>query len=220
MHNIPVTIVDNFFDDPDAVRKLALQQKFEVDSLGRWPGKRTKHIHEISGSLHDTVCNRLFSLFYDSKEGGKWAVESYFQKVDKSYSNGWVHSDTDHSVLSAIIYLTPNADIKGGTSIYRKKPDNAFARIIHRDVKEASFKNRTNDADTEKYRLENNSQFEETIKIGNVYNRLIAFDSHMLHAAQDFFGDEDQDNERLTLVLFTLSLVAGTSPIHRSKKCM
>ena len=221
MHNIPVTVLDNFFDDPDAVRELALQQKFEVDPLARWPGKRTKHIHEISDSLHETVCNRLFSLFYDFRaEGAKWEVASCFQKVDKSYSNGWVHSDAKDAVLSAIIYLTPNADIKGGTSIYRKKPDNAFARIKHGDVKEASYKNKTNDADTEKYRLENNSQFEETIKIGNVYNRLIAFDSHMLHAAQDFFGDENQDNERLTLVLFTLSLVAGTSPIHRSKKWM
>lgn len=221
MHNIPVTVLDNFFDDPDAVRELALQQKFEVDSLSRWPGKRTRSIYEISHSLHDTVCNKLFSLFYDFRtEGAKWEVESCFQKVDKSYNNGWVHTDTDHSVLSAIIYLTPNADIKGGTSIYRKKPDNSFARIKHGGVKAASYKNKTNDVDTKKHRLENNSQFEETIKIGNVYNRLVAFDSHMLHAAQDFFGDEGQDNERLTLVLFTPSLAAGRSPIFRSKRCM
>jgi len=221
MHNIPVTVLDNFFDNPDAVRELALQQEFKPSEYGLWPGKRTKQLHEISHSLHDTVCNRLFSLFYNFKtEGIRWKVEGSFQKVDKSYNTGWVHADTDQSILSGIIYLTPNADIKSGTSIYRQKPSDPFARIKHVDAKAANYKNEISNTDIEKYRLENNAQFEETIKVGNVYNRLLAFDSHMLHAAQDFFGDESEDNERLTLVLFATSLIAGVSPIHRSKRCM
>ena len=77
-----------------------------------------------------------------------------------------------------------------------------------------------NNVDIEKYRLENNSQFEETIKVGNVYNRLIAFDSQLFHAAQSLFGNEEEDNERLTLVLFTNSLIAGRSPVFRSKRCL
>ena len=221
MHNIPVTVLDNFFDDPDAVRELAIQQKFEVDSLARWPGKRTKPIHEISTELHTMLCARLFSLFYDFRvDNLSWAVDATFQKVDASYKEGWIHSDAKDSVLSAIIYLTPNADINSGTSIYRRKKENKFANTKNNDKKMAYLAGEINNVDIEKYRLENNSQFEETIKVGNVYNRLIAFDSQLFHAAQSFFGNEEEDNERLTLVLFTNSLIAGRSPVFRSKRCL
>lgn len=221
MHNIPVTVLDNFFDDPDAVRELALQQKFDADATGNWPGKRTRPIHEISPKLHNLICTRLFALFYDyQSENINWTVDTRFQKVDSSYKEGWVHTDSNTAVLSAIIYLTPNANIQGGTSMYRIKKENSFIDVINRDEKIANYKGKMSNEDVEKYRLENNNQFEETIRVGNVYNRLIAFDAHMFHAAQNFFGDEDQDNERLTLVLFTNALVAGRSPVFRLRKCV
>jgi hypothetical protein len=221
MHNIPVTVLDNFFDDPDAVRELALQQKFDVDATGNWPGKRTRAIHEISPKLHNLICTRLFALFYDyQSENINWAVDTRFQKVDSSYKEGWVHTDSNTAVLSAIIYLTPNANIQGGTSIYRIKKENSFIDVTNRDEKIANYKGKMSNEDVEKYRLENNNQFEETIRVGNVYNRLVAFDAHMFHAAQNFFGDADQDNERLTLVLFTNSLTAGRSPVFRLRKCV
>ena len=46
MHDAyPVTIVDNFFDDPDEIVEMAENLKWYPPSLGNWPGLRTKQLH-------------------------------------------------------------------------------------------------------------------------------------------------------------------------------
>ena len=40
----PITIVDNFFEDPDAIVELANSHKFYNPDVGNWPGKRTKQL--------------------------------------------------------------------------------------------------------------------------------------------------------------------------------
>ena len=47
----PTTIIDNFFDDPYAVRKLALSTKFYPNKDGRWPGARSDRINNIDYEL-------------------------------------------------------------------------------------------------------------------------------------------------------------------------
>ena len=37
----PTTVVDDFFDNPHDVRKLALSTKFYPNKDGRWPGARS-----------------------------------------------------------------------------------------------------------------------------------------------------------------------------------
>ena len=40
----PVTIVDNFFEDPDAVVKMAEEMKYYNPNTGNWPGMFTLQI--------------------------------------------------------------------------------------------------------------------------------------------------------------------------------
>jgi hypothetical protein len=67
--------------------------------------------------------------------------------------------------------------------------------------------------DAKKYKEEHNAQYEETIRVSNVYNRLVSFDSHLHHAAQDFFGEGE--DSRLTLVFFVNKLLVNNTPISR-----
>ena len=217
MQTIPVTILDNFFDDPDKVRTWALQQEYLPDSEGRWPGLRSKFIHELDMPFFNYTCAKFFSQFYDLRqEQIEWNVSMCFQTVHEGYGSGWIHSDQETSQITGIVYLTPNSNLNGGTSIYREKSN--IIHHTHRNIeqKKDSYLNNVSIEEAKRYKQEHNSQFEETIRVSNVYNRLIAFDSHLHHAAQDFFG-EGQDS-RLTLVFFVEKFFVNNSPINRVRR--
>ena len=59
MKSYPVTIVDDFFTDPDYVRDLALSSKY-IESDPRWPGRRTDYLKSIDETLFHYVGNKLF----------------------------------------------------------------------------------------------------------------------------------------------------------------
>jgi Zn-finger protein len=218
MQTIPVTVLDNFFDNPDKVRTWALQQEYLPDPEGRWPGLRSKPIHELDELFFRHTCRKFFSQFYDFQrnEEIQWVVSMNFQIVHGGYDSGWIHSDEEVSQITGIIYLTPNSNLNGGTSIYREKSN--LLQHVHRNNqhKEDSYLNKMSIEDAKQYKEEHNAQYEETIRVSNVYNRLIAFDSHLHHAAQDFFG-EGQDS-RLTLVFFVNKLFVNNSPVGRVRR--
>ena len=215
MHIIPLTVLDNFLDDPDKIRAWALQQEYFPSKDGQWPGLRTKPIHELNAPFFQLICRKFLSQFYDiinpsDSLGMSWEIKMYFQMVPKSYDSGWVHSDELGSQITGIVYLSPNANLNGGTSIYRNKFN------ILQPV-QARLKNSLNDPKKDSsLKDDHNSQYEETIRVSNVYNRLVSFDSHLFHTAQDFFG-EGQDS-RLTLVFFVDKLFVNNSPIGRVRR--
>ncbi len=69
MHIIPLTIVDKFFDNPDSIRKWALSLPYYTDELGRWPGARTKALHEINPDFVDYLTIVTAACYYDADCG-------------------------------------------------------------------------------------------------------------------------------------------------------
>jgi len=55
MHIIPVTVLDNFLDDPDKIRAWALQQEYFTSKDGQWPGVRSKPIHELDAPFFHLI---------------------------------------------------------------------------------------------------------------------------------------------------------------------
>jgi hypothetical protein len=218
MHSIPVTVFDNFLDDPNKVRNWALQQEYFPASLGKWPGLRTKALHELNKPLFDLICRKFFSQFFDleNQKEIKWEVTMNFQNVDDKYHSGWIHSDEETSQITGILYLSPNSNLDGGTSIFREKSNVVQHVHEHTVKKQDSYTKKVSIEEVKKYKDVHNSQFEETIRISNVYNRLICFDSHLHHAAQNFFGSDI--NARLTLVFFVKKLFVNTTPVSRVRR--
>jgi hypothetical protein len=217
MQTVPVTILDNFFDNPDKVRTWALQQEYLPDPEGRWPGLRTELIHELDEPFFKHICRKIFSQFYDlANEQIEWEVTMCFQLVDGNYDSGWIHSDEKLTQITGIIYLSPNSNLNGGTSIYREKSNMIHYVYRNSEYKVNSYLNKVSIEEAKKYKEEHNAQFEETIRVSNAYNRLVLFDSHLHHAAQDFFG-EGQDS-RLTLVVFVNKLFVNNSPVGRVRR--
>lgn len=210
---IPTTIVDDFFDDPELVRKFALGQEYKPDPDLKWPGTRSAELHSVDPSFFGNTIQRFFQLFYPAESELRWAATANFQKVPKSYEQGWAHVDS--ALITGIVYLdNESVEPDAGTVIYQ--PKNAGVSLIHRDKVIESFKNTENTSQYSAYRKENNNQFDESIVVKNRFNRLLAFDSHMYHAASNFSGDGD--NSRLTLVFFIRRIHTDMFPLQRARR--
>jgi hypothetical protein len=211
----PTTCIDGFFDDPKMVRDLAYSLERTADPEGKWPGTRTKPLHEVAPEYNNIFNNKLFSTFYDFKRHQvHWEVESYFQFIepygeDADINTGWVHRD-GNCVFAGVVYLNQDADIKAGTSLYNRKT--MQSNTLHGEEKEQFFKDQ-NSIDREVYLAklkENNDAFVETLTVGNVYNRLVCYDGAHFHKANNFMcGDEP----RLTQVFFVKNVMADWYPI-------
>jgi hypothetical protein len=211
----PTTCVDGFFDDPKMVRDLAHSLERTTAPEGKWPGTRTKPLHEVATGYNTFFNNKLFSLFYDFRRHQvNWEVESYFQFIDpygedKAINTGWVHRD-GNCVLAGVVYLNENPEVTAGTSLYTKKT--IESNTVNGEEKEQFFKDSSNidEALYLKKLEENNSNFIETLTVGNVYNRLVCYDGANFHKANNFVcGNEP----RLTQVFFVKNVMADWYPI-------
>jgi uncharacterized iron-regulated protein len=147
-----------------------------------------------------------------------WEVTMNFQLVPKDYDSGWIHSDENDSQITGIIYLSPNANLNGGTSIYRDKSNLVQPISVNNEFKKDSYLKKISIQEAKKNKEDHNSQYEETIRVSNVYNRLISFDSQLIHGAQEFFGEGEES--RLTLVFFVKKLFVNNTPIGRVRRMM
>ena len=218
MH-FPTLCVDNFYPYPERVRRLALEQEFIKADDGRWPGKRTKNLHEIDEVLFNHFCDKLFSIFFDFETCGRvnWNVETSFQLIEpydedpNSVRNtGWIHTDKSGGVLAGVIYLTPDANLDSGTSLYRLKNEDT---IDDSDVKTSFYKDGI-DKNYEELLKKHNSSFEETTRFNNVYNRLAMWEGTQWHGVNSFYSK----TPRLTQVFFVNKIeIDGNSPLNRWK---
>ena len=68
------------------------------------------------------------------------------------------------------------------------------------DLKKQVYKEGNKELE-DKYRLEVAEKFEETIRVNNIYNRLLIFDSNLYHSANDYISPDD--DPRLAFMGFT-----------------
>ena len=195
---IPITVVDDFFKDPDAVRNFALSQDFCRPKLATWPGKRSKMLFDIDTEFYNNFLAKVLNLFFDtSRDNLRCQFHAFFQSITEKYQEGWNHIDPG-STFTGVIYLTPNAPLEGGTTLSVDTTNGP----LYQEMKEKYYSDLEVDLD-EYYlaRETNNNRFTKTIEISNVFNRLVMFPGNIFHKENKFFGTVIEDS-RLTLVFF------------------
>ena len=204
---IPTLVHDNFFRNPEEVVNYAKQLDYLPDNEGRWPGERSFPLHEINENLFKFTTIKITKLLWPSSyQDIYFSAYSTFQRISKDYINpGWVHQDIE--ILTAIIYLSKHTQC--GTSMFEPKNFSTVKNTEHK--KEIYYKK--NFKNENKYVLENNINFEETMSIKSKYNRIIIFDSRQFHAAQKFI-EKDVDDDRLTLITFFTNIYGAGLKWH------
>ena len=214
MNLLPVTIVDDFFKDPDHIRSEALKLYFKGGY--RAPGLRAVCPPGIS----EIVTKKIFALLMDmGKHIVEGKLELFFQITTKELEHGWVHSDANgRSYFAGVIYLTPNAPLSGGTSIYKSITAEPQLDLIEnlQKIKIDFYTGKSNDVKKFKEnREQNNSLFYKTVDISNVYNRLVMYPVNEFHSENILFGETKED-ARLTLVFFVEHIASNSMlPIDR-----
>ena len=61
-----VTVIDNFFKDPDSIVEIANNLEFYPNSDGAWPGRRTKLLHEVEPEFFEFFGQKLHSIFHEN----------------------------------------------------------------------------------------------------------------------------------------------------------
>lgn len=193
---------DNFFRNPDKVAALAESQKYTKSA--EYPGYRTSNLLEST----DPVAKN-FGLYFAQRLSkdvfpgiGKFLLDIRFHK-NETYSEveanyGWIHSD--ESEIAGLVYLNKHeSNFDNGTSIFLKTSTEDFVCNDFESRRQFNLSSIV----TEEYMqdLKNNRlQFSETVRIGNVYNRLVTYDARRFHAPNNY--NTTSSSPRLSLLFF------------------
>jgi len=203
-HPLTGTVVckNNFFNNPDKIVELANRMEYEKSK--RYPGKRTINLLESTDaeikSFGIFVAKKIAREVFPGISQFVIHISFHINEVynDTIANAGWIHNDD--VTLAGLVYLTPTEkNISSGTSIFLKHGEESFTT---EDFPSRTEFNSTSVV-TEEYKKDlklNHANFEETIKIGNLYNRLIAYDSNLWHRPNNF--QTSTLDPRITLLFF------------------
>ena len=178
-------VIDNFYNNANEVRDYILTQDFNI--TGNYPGKRTKSY--ATNALKDTIEK------YIEPFGGKiidfpMLVDSYngaFQYTT-SRERSWIHVDSCNN-WGGVLYLTPDPPPNSGTGFYKFKEGSMFQEPEKK-------------SDTDKY-SQDITKWELIDQVGNVFNRLVLFNSKRFHISMDYFGVEKHDSRLFQVFFFS-----------------
>jgi hypothetical protein len=174
-------IVDNFYTNPDAVREFALSCDFQLHPNNH-KGKRTDACYRFEGlkERFEEIIGRKICNWE------KYGTNGCFQIC---VAGDQLVYHRDDQQYAGVLFLTPDAPVQTGTCLLRS---NATKKMkVAPDEHSLVFKNGYLDS----------TEFEVVDVVGNIYNRLVLFDSHCIHAATEYFGNT-ADNGRLFQLFF------------------
>ena len=174
-------VIDNFLTNPHETRSYALTLPYTT--LGNYPGKRT---------LGHASCSWIPFLekYMPSNETITWfdthpfSYNGAFQQCVEADGNSWIHSDTTD--WAAVLFLSPDAPIESGLTLYRHKKTKALSSTCEGDAAQHT-------GDTHAWEID--------CTVGNVFNRLVIFRGTRFHKASVYFGS-DAGSSRLFQVHF------------------
>jgi hypothetical protein len=190
-------VIDNFYTNAKETRDYILSQEFKV--RGNYPGQRTtsratQHLKEMIEGYIQHFAGKIIDwpMPSSSDNDGRNNNDTYngaFQYTT-SRDRTWIHNDGWNN-WAGVLYLTPNAPVNSGTGIFRFKDG---TRTV--DEAEARGNKKIIDENSQDY-----NKWELVDKVGNVFNRLVLFNSKQYHASLDYFGT-NKENGRLFQVFF------------------
>jgi hypothetical protein len=172
MRSAAIIVVDNFLDDPDSVRELALRQTFvKMHSAGVRTAEQFLHIAPYKAEF-----KRLLGCHVTN-----WDDNDANGRFQCCLSSDAIPYHSDSQSRAAVLFLTPDAPIDAGLSFYRGRLSGVRRRVDDPALMELTF---GGGAEFDR------SRWDEVDRVGNVYNRLVLFDAHLAHGASAYFGTD------------------------------
>ena len=223
-------IVDDFYRDPDEVRELALSLEYSVEPglVGGFPGMRgslkTTEVKEKLYNLYLDLCSSFARVREDEFERN-WDVQGFtvnctndlFLKknpmAEIPHQEYWEGDSQDVSTyqFGSVIFLNTPDECAGGTNLYSYKGEMCISS--ERDAEWMKNMSETMDitgpvltsmSDDYKFKLTKdkvNRYYNCELKAGMKYNRMVLYQSDVLHKADIDLG-MFTDYNRINQVFF------------------
>jgi hypothetical protein len=185
-----ITIVDNYFDDPLAIRNVALRQSY-VEPLsrdGKPIGGRLARHADCPKDIADLAFSAVAKYIPPDKKISSAHIQFRYT-LGTTVKKVCCHADS--SDYAGIVYLTLPEQCKGGTSFFKHNPTQHI------------FMNQTRRGE---YDFKDVSQWELIKRVDMAFNRLVLYPGKIFHAITPIFFGDNICNARLTQNLFIYTL--------------
>ena len=183
-------IIDDFYTNVDEVREFALSQDFGVK--GNYPGRRTRSFANegIRDYINSFIRPTAGEITY-------WSDDEYngAYQYTTQYERSWIHADST-TTWAALVYLTPNAPLSGGTGLFRHKKTGLemTPKLPNGEIDRKLLDEVYVDA-------QDITKWDMTDRLANKYNRLVMYRGDLFHTSLDYFGT-NKENGRLFQTFF------------------
>jgi Family of unknown function (DUF6445) len=210
-------VLDDFYDDPDSVRRLALSAEFRTKPGATYPGREA-----ICGGKDWTATRNALRTYIDDEVDAPSREPPFPQgkfrlalASDQQTRLDGVHEDVQ--LWSAVIYLSRDVDCRGGVAFYRHRETGALASSA--EWHEQLFAHHRTLSKSERVEdfwryMRDDSHWEEIGQVAMRYNRAVLLMAQCFHASTGIFGTEPQ-NGRLTQHFEFYEGAATDSPTPR-----
>ncbi len=193
---------NDFFKNPDKV--LALFDSQQYIKSAAFPGMRSNNLLESSDAktknfalfFAQKICDEVFLGIHKLMIDVRFHINQVY--TDQEVNYGWIHGD--EADLAGVVYMTKEEQsLDTGTSIFSKNLQENFKVDDFTSRQEFNITG----VATENYLRDlktNHETFTENLRVGNIYNRLIAYDATLYHRPNRY--NLDSKELRKSIVFF------------------
>ena len=205
-----IWVVDDFYPNPDEIRKKALRLDF-------WRGLSKKQKAKIFHPGHRAIPNRQWWWENRIYLRNRWKDIANVQVHDfesmksscafnlgfkeKQNRFNWLHSDAQFEpntcMYACVIYLTPNPPPNTGTLLLE-----SASGSIYDETKQGKWKKEDTTFKGNFWDNPVSEEYKVHTRVENRYNRLVMYDARMLHAPEDAGFGDSKETARLTQIGF------------------
>jgi hypothetical protein len=191
-----IIIVNNFYEDPDSIRELALNMGV-YPFVGGYPGQRSLGVpKELSLQLKskfEEILGMTITRWetYAGEPGADYYMNTSFQLITDGNQN-WVHKDA--SDWAAVVYLNPDTNPDSGTGLFTHI-ETGVSQWIDDDPATHLYKTHRDD-------LYDPSKWRCNLEVKNQYNRMILYKGSYYHRSMIPGFGRNYLEGRLTQVFF------------------
>ena len=183
-------VIDNFYDDPDSIRELALSCEYHPEKTSKsypngmapWPGKMSKESH--APNWIDAVVSKL--LHKNLRQMRQ--IDSGHFRISQATNecgmfDNMIHAGgSDDNCYAGVLYLSKDQETTPGTLFYKQNSTGLDRLIDEAHLKDILLKNE--DKDVDKWTVHTVSNI--------VYNRLLIYPAYKFHGIGPCFGTTNE----------------------------
>jgi hypothetical protein len=186
-----LTIIDNFYENPDGVRDLALSCEYYTEKVSKgypngnapWPGKMSKEAYSSNGI--DAVISKHFNKNLRQMrqmDSGHFRISQATNEV--GMFDNMIHADSyDKDHYAGVLYLSKGQESTAGTLFYRQNSTGLDRLMDKSHLKDMIRKQEDKDA----------SNWTVLASSNIIYNRLLIYPAYKFHGIGPCFGDTDEN---------------------------